>query len=207
MTTAPDDDRPQQHQGPDAPTELDEIQRRLAHLARENARLREHARRLRAALGPGKQHRIVWNAAEDAELILHLRHAGETHSRAWLDEAGLITDWRHGWALGILRYARLATTRPRDLEHLARCIDRLNAARDRLLALPPDDAVTTMRALAGQKYVHNAGLFRAQRDASSQRGRAETPNGQRHTTPETPAIERTPAQRERRPHDDAHGTR
>ena len=77
----------------------------IAKLKAENKQLKRRASRLRAKVSPGRWDRILDVAYEDAKIILHLRHAQYPVSRRWLDEAGMVSAWRFGWALGLLRYA------------------------------------------------------------------------------------------------------
>lgn len=138
---------------------VEQAQRMTARLAVEVEQLRRELRRARNNGRPGRHERILHRAHADARTILMLRQAGYSVSRRWLDEAGLVSAWRFGWALALLRYARTDTT-PANLVHLETCIRRLDTARDRLLSQSPRDAMITLRGLAGKRYLHDTSLFR-----------------------------------------------
>ena len=140
--------------------EIEAAQRTTARLAVEVEALRRELRRVRNNNRPGRHERILQRAHTDAKTILMLRQAGYAASRRWLDEAGLISAWRYGWALALLRYARLASVAPTDLEHLERSLSRLDTATGRLMAMTPKDAMGTMRGLAGKRYLHGTARFR-----------------------------------------------
>ena len=108
-----------------------QAERRIAALAIENKQLRKEAAQLRARVAPGRTHRIVTRAYEDARRILHYRHAGIPAGRHWMTRAGLMTQRQHGWAFALLRVARLDDVHPVSIEHLDQCIHRLDVlARD-----------------------------------------------------------------------------
>lgn len=132
---------------------LTEAQRRLTALARENARLRAEVNEVRRKLRPGRHERVVIKAREDAKLILHLRHAQAPTSRRWLAEAGFMTPWRFGWALGLLRYARVDEMDVGTLQTLSTAIDRVESAAGRLLDNP--GALSVLRHFAGLRYQKN----------------------------------------------------
>lgn len=121
---------------------LDDASRRLAKLAAENERLRAEANELRRRHAPGRQHRRVWQTAEDARTILHYRAAGLDVSRRWLDACGIMSQRRYGWALALLRLARVDLV-PVDIAHLDRCLRRVDATAERLLQ---DGDITPLRA-------------------------------------------------------------
>ena len=132
--------------------ELVNAERRLANLARENAQLRQHANRMRRRLAPGRSERIVRNAAEDAKLILHLRHSGLRVSRRWLDETGMVSAFRYGWALGFLRACRLERTMPESLQHLSQCLHRVELITTRYVK---NNELLTLRIRSGKRYQKN----------------------------------------------------
>ena len=112
-------------------TVMAQAEKRIAALALENKQLRKEAARLRARVAPGRTHRIVTRAYEDARRILHYRHAGVPAGRRWMSAAGLMTQRQHGWAIALLRVARLEDVTPASIEHLDQCIHRLEVlARD-----------------------------------------------------------------------------
>ena len=121
---------------------LTDASRRLAQLAAENERLRSEAAALRKNYAPGRNHRRVWAAAEDARTILHYRAAGLDVSRRWLDACGIMSQRRYGWALALLRLARVDLV-PVDIAHLDRCLRKLDSTVERLLA---DGDITPLRA-------------------------------------------------------------
>ena len=124
---------------------LRESQRRLAHLAAENARLRAEGRALRRRLGPPKHWRLVDRTLTDAKLIMHHRNAGLEPSRRVLEAMGLMTQRRYGWAMAFLRLARLEDFTPATLEDLDRAVKRLETTAERLRG---DDDLTALRVRA-----------------------------------------------------------
>ena len=121
---------------------LTDASRRLAQLAAENERLRSEAASLRRRHAPGRNHRRVWQTAEDARTILHYRAAGLDVSRRWLDACGIMSQRRYGWALALLRLARVDLV-PATLVNLDACIRRVDASAERLLQ---DGDITPLRA-------------------------------------------------------------
>ena len=123
-------------------------QRQLDALRRENARLRDEANRLRRRLAPPRHHRIVDRTLEDATLIMHYRHAGMEVSRRWLDACGIMTERRYGWAVALLRLARLEHVTPGSIEHLDKCLRRLELTAERLRQ---DNDLTALRVRGNSK--------------------------------------------------------
>ena len=128
-------------------------QRELDGLRRENARLRAEGRALRRRSAPGKCFRIVTRALEDGRVILHYRFAGLRPGRRWLNEAGVMSARRYGWAVALLRLARLEHVTPQSVEHLAQCVRRLEKTAARLIEA---DDLTALRARGNR----NIGLGR-----------------------------------------------
>jgi len=127
-------------------------ERRLANLARENARLKREANRLREMVQPGRWDRILERAHDDARLILHLRHAGWTVSRRNMEATGLIRQQGYGWAIGLLRYADLEQTSPGSLEALDEALQRLETAAE-YLRKHGDDRLVELRVNCSKRYI------------------------------------------------------
>ena len=87
----------------------------------------------------------------DIWVLLCLLMAQYSTSRRWLDETGLISEWRFGWALGLLRYAGLEQAHPDSLEALQAAVDSLNAATLRLRT-SGTPRLHELRAKAGKRY-------------------------------------------------------
>ena len=110
---------------------LSDAQRRMATLAAENARLRAEAVDLRRRAGCGRYQRIIDRSHTDAQTVLHYRAAGLDVGRRWLNDTGVMSERRYGWALGLLRLARVDLV-PVDIAHLDRCLRRLDSTVERL---------------------------------------------------------------------------
>ena len=120
-------------------------------LERENARIKAQAIGMGRNMRPRKWQKIISNAATDARQILHLRHAGMPTGRRWLDEAGIVSAWRYGWAMAMLRAATVDGLQVDTIEALAVAIDNVNATETQLL----DDGLMGLEALrckAGLRY-------------------------------------------------------
>lgn len=131
-------------------TEIDVLkaaQRRIDALRRENERLRAEGRALRRRVAPGPCYRIVTRAHADAVIIMHYRHAGLAPGRRWLRDAGVMSERQYGWAIALLRMARLDRITPVSLEHLDTCLRRLQLTAERLLQ---DDDLTALRVRANK---------------------------------------------------------
>ena len=110
---------------------LRDSQRHLARLAAENAQLRQQAVELRRRVAPSQHQRIIDRSREDAALLLHYRCSGIDCGRRWLNDTGVMSERRYGWALGLLRLARVDLV-PVDIAHLDRCLRRLDSTVERL---------------------------------------------------------------------------
>lgn len=117
-------------------------QTHLARLAAENARLRAEANKLRRSVGCARHTRIINRTHTDAQTILHYRAGGLEVGRRWLNDTGIMSERRYGWALALLRLARCDLT-PATLEHLDQCLRRVASTVERLHA---DDDITPLRA-------------------------------------------------------------
>lgn len=117
-------------------------QTHLARLAAENARLRKEANELRRRAGCGRYTRIIDRTRGDAQTILHYRAAGLDVGRRWLNDTGIMSERRYGWALAMLRLARCDLT-PVSIEHLDQCLRRVDQTVERLHV---DGDITALRA-------------------------------------------------------------
>lgn len=132
-----------------------EVSQMLTKLRIENDQLKAETRRLRKKVRPGRHEGIINRAYDNARLILHLRSAGIEVSRRRMAETGQISEWNYGWALGLLRAARLEDAYPEGLEHLNICLGRLYKTKTRLIEMESEDAMIELRARAGKRYIWN----------------------------------------------------
>lgn len=131
---------------------LAQAERALSRLQVENARLRAQAVELRARVRPPRHERIIRQAQTDAGILLHYRHGAIPISRRWLDEAGIMSEWRYGWACGLLRYARVYDAPLPTLESLQRALGKVESKAQLLLA-EADPTLFTLRAHSGLRFM------------------------------------------------------
>ena len=98
----------------------------MARLASEVAQLRREANYLRSRLPEGRHTRILRRSLDDASTILKHSHAGLPTSRRWLASAGVMSERRYAWAMGLIRLARLDGAQLDTLEDLQMALQRLN---------------------------------------------------------------------------------
>lgn len=137
--------------GQDRTAVLAQAERALARLQVENATLRAQAAELRARVRPPRHERIIRQAAQDAALLLHYKHGAIPISRRWLDEAGIMSEWRYGWACGLLRYARVYDAPLPTLEALQMALGKVERKAAQLLA-EGDRELFTLRAHSGLRF-------------------------------------------------------
>lgn len=134
---------------------LDQAERRLAQLELENRRLAAEMERLRRKLPPTRHESIVLQAAQDAKTILHLRYAGYDVTRRRLDAMGIVSGHSYGWALAMLRAAKVIDVQPGSLAALADAVRAVEQAADSFLANDCQgiDKLFWLRQRAGKKYL------------------------------------------------------
>ncbi len=133
---------------------IDLAERRLAKLELENRRLAAEVGRLRDKLPPTRHEAIVIQAAQDAKTILHLRHAQFDVSRRRLADLGLVSEFHYGWALGLLKAARVTKADVSTLDGLAAAISKVDAkANDLMVDGQGDNKLWRLRSYAGLRYV------------------------------------------------------
>ena len=133
---------------------IDLAERRLAKLELENRRLANEVGRLREKLPPTRHEAIVIQAAQDARTILHLRHAQFDVSRRRLADMGLISEFHFGWALGLLKAAKVQRADVSTLDGLAAAISRVEAkANDLMVDGQGDNKLWRLRTYAGMRYI------------------------------------------------------
>ncbi len=140
--------------------ELDAIEaadRTLAKLACENARLTAELGRLKERLPATRNERIIRQAAIDATLILHLKHADFDVSRRRLEEMGLVSGFRYGWAHGLMKLARVLDADVSTLTALADACQKVDAKARTLLEVDagPNENLRRLRQAAGRRYLAN----------------------------------------------------
>lgn len=143
---------------PEAEIEIiDLAERRLAKLEVENRRLAAEMRRLRDKLPPTRHESIIHQAASDAKTILHLRHAQFDVTRRRMAVMGLVSEFHYGWALAMLRAARVNDADVSTLEGLAAAIERVEDKVKFLLDVDGqgDHKLRIMRTYAGKRYYRN----------------------------------------------------
>jgi len=138
-----------------------DAERNLAELAAQNAKYKLQLRQLRNRLRPGRSHRVIEQARQDARTILHHRHAGLPTSRRDLAALGLVSEYKFSWAFGLLSMCGLRSFTPTTLAELDAAIRRLDARADGLQALAPELAMQRMRSAAGSKYAKQTGRYRS----------------------------------------------
>lgn len=135
---------------------LEAADKALTKLACENARLVKELSRLRERLPPTRNESIVLQAATDAKLLLHLRHANFDISRRRLAVMGLVSEFHYGWALAMLRAARVIETDVSTLPGLAAAIDRIDQKVTFLMEdAQSNNKLRILRGYAGKRYHHN----------------------------------------------------
>jgi hypothetical protein len=130
---------------------MERIERRLIGREVEVRKLRGEVNRLRRRAAAGRHERILNNAEADAKTILQCRHVGYPAGRRWFAETGLISQWQFGWALGLLRVARVNDLDVTDIYTLDRAIGTVERAADRLRS-EGDPRLIELRRYAGKKY-------------------------------------------------------
>lgn len=139
-------------------SELDAIEaadRALAKLACENARLAAELGRLKERLPPTRNERIIRQAVQDATLVLHLRHADFDVSRRRLEDMGLVSGFRYGWAHGLMKLAKVLHADLSTLAGLQDACARVDAKARYLLEVDagPNENLRRLRQAAGRRYL------------------------------------------------------
>lgn len=133
---------------------IDLAERRLAKLELENRRLANEVGRLREKLPPTRHEAIIIQAVQDAKKILHLRYAQFDVSRRRMAEMGLISEFHYGWALGLLKAAKVVKADVSTLEALSTAISRVEAKANELMAdAQGDQKLWRLRSWAGKRYI------------------------------------------------------
>ncbi len=133
---------------------IDLAERRLAKLELENRRLANEVGRLREKLPPTRHEAIIIQAVQDAKKILHLRYAQFDVSRRRMAEMGLISEFHYGWALGLLKAAKVQRADVSTLEALSSAISRVEAKANELMAdAQGDQKLWRLRSWAGKRYI------------------------------------------------------
>jgi plasmid stabilization system protein ParE len=129
----------------------------LAKLATENARLVKELGRLRERLPPTRNERIIRQAATDAKLILHLRHADFDVSRRRLEALGLVSGFRYGWAHGLMKVSRVLDADVSALAGLQEAVEKVDAKARYLLEVDAGNTsnLFRLRQAAGRRYLAN----------------------------------------------------
>ena len=111
---------------------MERVNQRLVKREVEIRQLRGEVNRLRRRAGAGRHERILNKAEIDAKTILQCRHVGYPAGRRWFAETGLISQWQYGWALGLLRMARVNDVDVSDIHTLDRAIGAVERTARRL---------------------------------------------------------------------------
>lgn len=126
----------------------------LAKLRLDHAAALTELRRLRRKVRPMRHERLIDGAAANARLILHLRYDRQPASRQALAALGVTSEYRHAWALGLLRLAH-CDRRPETMTELQAMVEKVDATAAQLLAADPENAMRRLRSAAGARYVHD----------------------------------------------------
>lgn len=134
---------------------IDLAERRLAKLELENRRLANEVGRLREKLPPTRHEAIIIQALQDAKTILHLRHAQFDVSRRILSATGLVSEFHYGWALGLLKAAKVQRADVSTLAALADAISRVEMKAKEMMPDAQGEAgkLWRLRSWAGKRYI------------------------------------------------------
>ena len=130
---------------------MERIEARLIGREKEVRQLRAEVNRLRRRAGDGRHERIITKAESDAKTILQCRHIGYPAGRRWFAQTGLISAWQFGWALGLLRMARVNDLDVSDIHSLDRAIGAVERSAGRLRETG-DVKLDELRRYAGKAY-------------------------------------------------------
>ena len=125
-------------------------------------------------------------AHDDAITLVNMRHAGLNTGRKALRRAGIMSEWRHGYAHAMLRVAMVDWQAAATKLWAEESVGRIDAVTSRLLA-KGKEGVAILRAKAGAKY-------RAKRSAS---GSAKSSAESSAESSAAVAPRRQPLERER----------
>lgn len=142
---------------------IDLAERRLARLEIENRRLANEVGRLREKLPPTRHEAIIIQAEHDAKTILHLRHAQFDVSRRILAATGMVSEFHYGWALGLLKAAKVQRADVSTLGGLADAISRVETTARGMMPDAQGEAgkLWRLRSWAGKRYI--AGRYERRR--------------------------------------------